>query len=835
MNKRVVSDGSIAPKRKDDRSRKSRHVRKHESYFFSIAVILFSSKISNPAAAFIVKTTTYGGRIRTKVPFTELNAGPVPPEVKGTLAILEKKSPTKIKCRKFVSPWIPQGRGSLDTGENTSEQNILIAQTKYNLRLLQQTLKSHDNINDQDAMVVMESLFTASRKDNNTNDYRLLAGAADFLSLIMSVEEDSQEDEYEQEQENRNWGDQRVVSRDALVASAFHYCDCIVARESGIYDIIDNLMRATGNSKYRPNLILGDTATLLGEEELPFESGLGIQQGNESVTDNFDDEYDNYKESAIEVVSSELVQMENDLNYSFDNFRSENNNLLGINALLPPKSIQRFGEGAIRISLGLARVKKAEICAHTVLSNKKSSVSPNPSDAESLRGLLLSVSDDWRALSIRSTACLYRLKGILRHNSSYPAFHGLSVGGSFDGDHDDETNTYSQMQIVREAREALTVYAPLAERLGMHSLKSELENDAFQILYKRQYNVANSIYAKKGETIHSVTSFLKDNIEQMLRQDLWLSPQLESLKVTSRVKEPFSLWKKLLKNRRKALMAKEQSISLSKTKIPSITDVHDAIAMRIILKAKKSDLFESEESLRSREEFLCYYIQKRFMKTPLFTCDQKRTKDYISVPKPNGYQSLHLTASVFRYGCEWPFELQIRSEDMHTKCEFGGAAHWDYKVNSGESNKPRLENADLSTSRALTQGSLALAHGSYSNEKDDVKSLEFGKRKLLSLPHSSDHKSYVGALSSARENILSSNVFVFFMTTSEFQGRVISLPIGSSIADALFQICRRRNLDSTLSGDDCDFDVFLNGERASLHDCLENGDNLVVPSLVRKH
>ena len=73
------------------------------------------------------------------------------------------------------------------------------------------------------------------------------------------------------------------------------------------------------------------------------------------------------------------------------------------------------------------------------------------------------------------------------------------------------------------------------------------------------------------------------------------------------------------------------------------------------------------------------------------------------------------------------------------------------------------------------------------------------------------------------------------MTTSEFQGRVISLPIGSSIADALFQICRRRNLDSTLSGDDCDFDVFLNGERASLHDCLENGDNLVVPSLVRKH
>ncbi|EEC49272.1 predicted protein, partial [Phaeodactylum tricornutum CCAP 1055/1] len=87
-----------------------------------------------------------------------------------------------------------------------------------------------------------------------------------------------------------------------------------------------------------------------------------------------------------------------------------------------------------------------------------------------LRQLLLSETRDWRALAIRAGACLYRLRGLLKSDS-----YELTP------------------ERVRVGREALSIYAPLASRLGMHRLKNELEGAAFRVLYQRQYQAVNAM------------------------------------------------------------------------------------------------------------------------------------------------------------------------------------------------------------------------------------------------------------------------------------------------------------------------------------------------------
>ena len=101
------------------------------------------------------------------------------------------------------------------------------------------------------------------------------------------------------------------------------------------------------------------------------------------------------------------------------------------------------------------------------------------------------------------------------------------------------------------AREALRVYAPLAGRLGMHRLKASLEGLAFRFLYRRQHAAATAIYGESEILMAEVTSHLTDRIEEVLRADSVLEEQLGGLRVTSRVKAPFSLWRKLVKTRAK--------------------------------------------------------------------------------------------------------------------------------------------------------------------------------------------------------------------------------------------------------------------------------------------
>lgn len=751
----------------------------------------------------------------------------------GSTSIITLRSPSFQKP--LLPPWIP--------GSNNDNEDLTRAHAMNNLHMLNQALERHARFNiplgsfsREDIDTVMDAVFSASK-----NDLRLIQGTADFLILLLSIEEyNSDSLDEDDDDEDVYYGDEvypqfhAVMTRDALVASAFHYTDCVIAREAGIYDLIDNLMRTTKTSPREERTVpfgmLKTEVDLRNRKDLsritrPSDSKDGLSG---IALDFAIDEYSKepYQEQNVERPLDEDEALTT---------RRERQNVQNGRSGLP--SIEDYGSEATKISKSAARVKQAEIMSHAVLPTTITKVTPSPADAASLRGLLLSTSEDWRALAIRSTACLYRLRGLAYHERASSSFHGLSSeGGSFEN--------FSNSQVVREAREALYVYAPLAERLGMHRLKGKLENAAFRVLYRRQYNTAKAVYAKSGAAIQSVTDYLTDNIEIVLKEDPWLAPQLERLTVTSRVKKPYSLWKKLLKVKSKAEAGLNSSaLSVINPDALSITSVLDAIAMRVIIKAKKAHN-EDNEHVRSREEFLCYYIQNRLMQMwPVQ--DSNRVKDYISTPKANGYQSLHHTSQCYRYGCFWPFEVQIRTEDMHTKSEFGVAAHWDYKLKGGTRGQeggslPKLEPA----SDVQKKGSPVLVverddENSGSNLADfsvtDFSELQFlkeGEGSIRSLSRSSMLKSSIDALSTARSHLLDNSVFVFYLTSdSAMEGKVIGLPIGSSVADALIEICKRCNLTIPKSFYASSFDVFLNGSIANLHDVVQTGDAIIVPAL----
>ena len=178
---------------------------------------------------------------------------------------------------------------------------------------------------------------------------------------------------------------------------------------------------------------------------------------------------------------------------------------------------------------------------------------------------------------------------------------------------------------------------------------------------------------------------------------------MEYLEISSRVKEPYSFWKKMLKGkakqRRKNAFSLPSSQSGTVASGLSFVQVKDGIALRVILKAKKESPDEPDETTRAREKLLCYYVQHLIRKQ--WPGDEDRVKDYIQYPKPNGYQSLHYTAWLpYHTGERFPFEVQVRSEEMHRIAEYGVAAHWDYKLASsgsvseiqgGKPNKARAQ------------------------------------------------------------------------------------------------------------------------------------------------
>ena len=200
----------------------------------------------------------------------------------------------------------------------------------------------------------------------------------------------------------------------------------------------------------------------------------------------------------------------------------------------------------------------------------------------------------------------------------------------------------------RIAKETLDLYAPLANRLGMYKLKAELEDLSLKFISPENYEeISNKLKEKNSERGDDIIN-MTNNIETCLREQ-----KVEEYKIKGSIKNINSIYKKAI------------------TKNKTLDDIYDFLALRVIVKTVED----------------CYrvlgIIHGRWTPLPM------RFKDYIAVPKPNLYQSLHTTI-VGENGKI--FEIQIRTYDMDETAELGVAAHWAYKENVGYSpEKEQLE------------------------------------------------------------------------------------------------------------------------------------------------
>ena len=345
--------------------------------------------------------------------------------------------------------------------------------------------------------------------------------------------------------------------------------------------------------------------------------------------------------------------------------------------------------------------------------------------------------------------------------------------------------------------------------------------------------------------MHDIETFATSNVEELLSADDMLMAQVDSLKVSSRVKQPYSLWKKLLKRRTRG--GKDGD---DKREELSVQNLGDAVALRVVLRAKRLSPAETEETIVTREALLCYYVQKKIMERFPAT-DESMIKDYISNPKPNGYQSLHYTADVFRNGVDWLFEVQVRSEEMHRLAEFGVAAHWDYKMQQGSlittdivdksavpfakasNDMPQEEDFDMLDESGTNDGIAEFEDTSSDEEekkKDDESALDVKMAMGDNMESDEDDcdrndrcSSYIEALTSAQAEIKANKVFVFVSSTaSASDGKILPLSLGATVADALKEACDRYGMDLGESK------LLCNGQVVGLEDELDNGDVVVI-------
>lgn len=292
-------------------------------------------------------------------------------------------------------------------------------------------------------------------------------------------------------------------------------------------------------------------------------------------------------------------------------------------------------------------------------------------------------------------------------------------------------NYMTHDKIIEKCRETLDIYAPLAARLGIYAMKMELEDIALKFLDpEAYYDLAEQVSERKGEreeAINKVVEEIKTSLDEIdIKYDIY-----------GRSKHFYSIYKKM-KYQRKTL-----------------DEIFDLMAVRIIV-----------ETVRD-----CYAVLGlvHTMWTPI----PGRFKDYIAMPKPNMYQSLHTTV-IGETGR--PFEIQIRTYEMHRIAEYGIAAHWKYK-----------EGIDT--------------------DKEEVK-LSWLRQALEWQKDVKDPKEFMESL---KMDLFSSQVFVFTP-----QGDIIELPAGSTPLDFAFKI--HSDVGCKCVG------AKVNGKMVTIDHKLENGN-----------
>lgn len=196
---------------------------------------------------------------------------------------------------------------------------------------------------------------------------------------------------------------------------------------------------------------------------------------------------------------------------------------------------------------------------------------------------------------------------------------------------------------IRISKETLAVYAPIASRLGMSSIKNELEDKSFYYIYPQEYQKIQSYLDQNKQALSLKLNQFASKLEKMFFESGFAEGDFQ---ITTRIKRPYSIY---LKMQRKGAV--------------SIDEILDLMAVRILVNTPID----------------CYKIlgivHLRFK--PIVS----RFKDYIALPKENGYQTIHTTL----FDQSSIYEVQIRTFEMHMGAEYGNSAHWRYKAGDVES------------------------------------------------------------------------------------------------------------------------------------------------------
>ncbi|HEY2865877.1 MAG TPA: RelA/SpoT family protein, partial [Pyrinomonadaceae bacterium] len=295
---------------------------------------------------------------------------------------------------------------------------------------------------------------------------------------------------------------------------------------------------------------------------------------------------------------------------------------------------------------------------------------------------------------------------------------------------------------ARISQETLDIYAPIAHRLGMGKMRSELEDLAFQNLYPEEYKrLAKEVDARRPE-LEAALEKIRFTIETKLEENA-----VPFVAIQSRVKRLYSLWKKL---RKQKIM---------------IEQVYDLIAARIITTDDKKNCYLALSVIHD-----------------IWTPVPERFKDWIAIPRDNLYRSLH-TSVIGDGGI--PFEVQIRTREMHRVAEEGVAAHWKYKES---------------------------ALGSHEDDESLDELRKTVERLLLPLVETTEeNQDSEDFIESLKLDLFPKDVYAFTP-----MGKVIQLPRGSTPIDFAYAI-------HSQVGDNCT-GAKINGRIVPIKTELQNGD-----------
>ena len=326
-----------------------------------------------------------------------------------------------------------------------------------------------------------------------------------------------------------------------------------------------------------------------------------------------------------------------------------------------------FGEKIAQIVSGLTKISGGVFGTHA------------SEQAENFRKLLLTISEDIRVVLIKIADRLHNMRTL----GSQPKDKQYKIAG-----------------------ETQYIYAPLAHRLGLFPIKTELEDLSFKYEHPDTWQeIHDKLELVKGGQMETYEQFT-----QPIRERLTAMGYTYTLK--ARIKSVYSIWKKMM------------------VKQCAFEDVYDLMAVRII--------FTPKDSLSEKDQ--CWMIYSAI--TELYRPHPERIRDWISTPKANGYEALHVT--VMAKNGQW-VEVQIRTDRMHEIAEHGYAAHWKYKT--GESDEGELD-------KWLQEIKEILAH-------PDKDAMEF--------------------LGTFKLNLFAQEVFVFTP-----QGEIKTMPLGSTALDFAF-------------------------------------------------